>query len=308
MSLDRDAVDFLARERGIHPAFIEKDWHAVRVLHAIASHSCGGLSAIFSGGTSLSKGYGLIQRFSEDLDFRIRVDGGEYSANQLKKLRHSFRESLLTVLSEMEGITFDASSISVSGLGFRLLLSYAREYEAPGGMRPDLQIDFSYSPAVLSPSYRPISSFVSQYKSSPPETGILCLSPIEIAADKFSGLTWRVLKRDRDADDDDPAMVRHLHDLCALHRLIEQDLPLVRSTAESSFNRDQTLAGRMVEVSLLEAASLALTKVITDTQYRLEYEEFVDAFSYADDSDAIHFDAAVEAFRFIIELIGTANP
>ena len=306
MSLDKEAADFLARERGINPAFIEKDWHAVRVLHLIAHHACDGLSAIFSGGTSLSKGYELIQRFSEDLDFRIQLEG-EFSPNQLKNLRRGFRESLIASLARMDGISLDQSSISATGLGFKLMLSYAKEYDTPGGMRPDLQVDFSYSQAVLSPTHRPISSLIAQYKSSPPETAILCLSPVEIAADKFCGLSWRVLRRDRSAVDDDPSMVRHLHDLSALRKMIEQELELMLRTAETAFHHDQQLAGRKVQGSLLEAAKLALEQITADPLYREEYEEFVDAFSYADDSDAIHFDAAVESFRLIITLIESVS-
>lgn len=75
MSLDKDVAEYLSREEGIDPAFIEKDWHAVRVLGALSRHSHEGITTIFTGGTSLSKGHGLLKRFSEDLDFRARIDG-----------------------------------------------------------------------------------------------------------------------------------------------------------------------------------------------------------------------------------------
>ena len=39
MSIDIEAVEFISRERGIDPAFIEKDWYAVQVLKALADFS-----------------------------------------------------------------------------------------------------------------------------------------------------------------------------------------------------------------------------------------------------------------------------
>ena len=58
------------RKMGL-PAFaIEKDWWAVHTLALIFSMECAP-SLIFKGGTSLSKGWDLIQRFSEDIDLAL---------------------------------------------------------------------------------------------------------------------------------------------------------------------------------------------------------------------------------------------
>jgi hypothetical protein len=52
--------------RGLRPALIEKDYYVTEVLRVIATTV--GVRVIFKGGTSLSKGWNLIQRFSEDVD------------------------------------------------------------------------------------------------------------------------------------------------------------------------------------------------------------------------------------------------
>lgn len=46
---------------------IEKDWWVTMTLKAIFQTECAA-SLLFKGGTSLSKGWKLIQRFSEDID------------------------------------------------------------------------------------------------------------------------------------------------------------------------------------------------------------------------------------------------
>ena len=51
---------------GLRPAIIEKDYYVTESLRIIAQTAAD--KVIFKGGTSLSKGWNLIQRFSEDID------------------------------------------------------------------------------------------------------------------------------------------------------------------------------------------------------------------------------------------------
>lgn len=53
------------KSQGLRPAIIEKDYYVTEVLRIIAATV--GDKVIFKGGTSLSKGWNLIQRFSEDI-------------------------------------------------------------------------------------------------------------------------------------------------------------------------------------------------------------------------------------------------
>ena len=70
----RQLVQIVSRSTGIAAALIEKDYWVTHTLWAI--HQTG-LDIWFKGGTSLSKGFGLIQRFSEDLD--LMVQHGKFS-------------------------------------------------------------------------------------------------------------------------------------------------------------------------------------------------------------------------------------
>ena len=49
---------------------IEKDWWVVQTLRLVFELECAD-SLIFKGGTSLSKAWGLIERFSEDIDLAL---------------------------------------------------------------------------------------------------------------------------------------------------------------------------------------------------------------------------------------------
>ena len=57
------------REQGLRPAIIEKDYYVTEALRIVSLTA--GDKVIFKGGTSLSKGWNLIQRFSEDIDLIV---------------------------------------------------------------------------------------------------------------------------------------------------------------------------------------------------------------------------------------------
>ena len=64
----REMLDEVSRRRGLHPAVLEKDYWVCRSLEALFSLPKLGDHLVFKGGTSLSKVYRLIERFSEDID------------------------------------------------------------------------------------------------------------------------------------------------------------------------------------------------------------------------------------------------
>lgn len=133
----------------------------------------------------------------------------------------------------------------------------------------------------------------------------MCLSPIETGADKLSALTWRILRRDRSDPFDDPAMIRHLHDLCALNPVIKQDEAIFIDTAQASFEGDQKTRKRETKEAFYLSLQSALVQLQSDFLYQKEYTHFVDAMSYADDKDTITFDHALASFEAMISLFET---
>ena len=79
---DKKHIENIAADLGVDESMIEKDWHAMRLMAVLADIRHGGFEPVFSGGTSLSKGFGLIKRFSEDLDFKIKLPASKISRTQ----------------------------------------------------------------------------------------------------------------------------------------------------------------------------------------------------------------------------------
>lgn len=78
-----DAVRATSEYYHIAPVYIEKDYWISKILQQL-SRSIYANNTVFKGGTSLSKGYGLIKRFSEDVDVAVLTGG--LSGNQIKAL------------------------------------------------------------------------------------------------------------------------------------------------------------------------------------------------------------------------------
>ena len=135
--------------RGLRPALIEKDYYVTEALRVIASAV--GDRAIFKGGTSLSKGWNLIQRFSEDIDIfldpqafapPIRTRGID---RELKRLRDLVDARIPHSVSARPTVTRSAASdvqtASLSGSDSRRLAKWqatcwSRLEQQAGASRP----------------------------------------------------------------------------------------------------------------------------------------------------------------------------
>ena len=91
--LDRRLVEDVASRLDADAGLVEKDWHVVRAIGVLAAFDHGEVRPAFSGGTSLSKGWGLIKRFSEDIDFKVSVPAAS-SRSKERNIRRGYRERI----------------------------------------------------------------------------------------------------------------------------------------------------------------------------------------------------------------------
>lgn len=291
MALDSELIKDVATEMNVDASFIEKDYYATKVVQAIAKCSHSKIKPIFCGGTSLSKGYGILKRFSEDVDFRAQFNVG---TTLTQSIRRSFRREICSLVESIEGITPDMEQMKTGGDHFKIPLMYPQIVDVSSALRPHLQLDFSFTPVKLDPENRPISSFVTEFSKNQPDARILCLVPLETAADKFSALLWRVNKRNRSDKQDDPAMIRHLHDLYVLRDYVLSQCRDFKVMVHSSYEADKKRSSRCLGIPLQEAIEQMLDKLSKDKLYREEYKSFVSTMSYAGTQDLASFDVAIE--------------
>ncbi len=93
-----NAIQAASEYLNIIPVFVEKDYWITLALKRLAE-SMYRDTVVFKGGTSLSKGYKLINRFSEDIDIAI-IEATEYSGNRLKGLIRDLEKTISVDLTE----------------------------------------------------------------------------------------------------------------------------------------------------------------------------------------------------------------
>ncbi|MCD6535113.1 MAG: nucleotidyl transferase AbiEii/AbiGii toxin family protein [Deltaproteobacteria bacterium] len=98
--LFRQTVTATAAQLNIPEIFIEKDYWVTCALHRIF-HAPIGKETVFKGGTALSKCFGLIDRFSEDIDLVVKHHKGE-TDNQLKRKIKKVGQIVTPILPEVE--------------------------------------------------------------------------------------------------------------------------------------------------------------------------------------------------------------
>jgi hypothetical protein len=118
--------------------FVEKDYYVTEILRIIAAEL--GDRAVFKGGTSLSKGWGLINRFSEDIDLFVNPAtfdpplGKNAIDRTLKQLSKAVSEHPALVWLSDEGRT-------IGGLGREDHFAYETHFPALPGVRAAVRLE-----------------------------------------------------------------------------------------------------------------------------------------------------------------------
>jgi predicted nucleotidyltransferase component of viral defense system len=114
-----------SKQRELSISAVEKDWWVVHTLAIIFSMDCA-KALIFKGGTSLSKGWNVIHRFSEDIDLALDREflgfSGELTKGDIRRLRRKSYQFITEVFTKELKNKFDE-------LGFKDVTVEARQVE-----------------------------------------------------------------------------------------------------------------------------------------------------------------------------------
>ncbi len=242
---DKDFEQLLAivaRVYGISQALIEKDYWVTHTLWAL--HRTG-LEIWFKGGTSLSKGFGLTQRFSEDLDMMIlpgtasdlpNVTNWTSTNKSPIAQRIAFYQALTGALI-VPGVRIerDRGRVDKRARGADYLGYYPgiRTGQLAAAMSPFMRLEVGYA-RVVPHVEMSMSSFVHDYLD---EQGLLatyeenrprsvrCVHPLMTLFEKLDAISRRYERDEIEAD----SFVRHYEDAAQIIRSVE-NLPAIEMT------------------------------------------------------------------------------
>jgi predicted nucleotidyltransferase component of viral defense system len=157
-----DFKDLLAATAQARPsltaAIVEKDYYVVRALRALQDGI--GDQFIFKGGTSLSKGWNLINRFSEDIDllFRVNHAGTKISGGEVDRRLQNAED----LVRKTAGFTFLTQTRSRS---VRRCSNFSYP-QAAGTTKPlsdTIRLEMGTRGGVEPSTVRPVRSFVAEF-------------------------------------------------------------------------------------------------------------------------------------------------
>lgn len=221
-------IQITSADLRISTSLVEKDYWVTHVLWSLEEQ---GFEVWFKGGTSLSKGFGLIQRFSEDLDLKLQhpdlepIENWKSEGKETTAARQTFFDGILRLLS-IPGIetTELPEHRSKAYRGIVVAASYPILFpDIPVDLRPFVQLEIGH--ARVEPCEElPLTSWVheklvdlkqmSDYTDNRPAK-IRCINPFVTLIEKLDAIAKK-FERDRM---DAVGFVRHYED-CA--HIIEQ--------------------------------------------------------------------------------------
>lgn len=301
-----------AQTVGLSAAMLEKD---ILVRDAIlAIKTAGqreGCQLVFAGGTALSQAHQLIERMSEDADFRVIVPEG-LSSGQIRKL-------LSTVKTEVATLLADAGFPLVGEIRGRNNNSYmmgefayqSRFSSNDTAMREHLKLEITAFAPITPVSELRLATIVDRVTGEVSCTDtIATVSVMDTLADKMVGYLRRTAQEHAGLTrgDYDDRLVRHLYDThCVVTRLSSSpDFDAVKFAARlvglAAFtvardvatygNQYEDFAGDPYKVLRNELAHLS------DDDVRTRYEQFCRTMIWGETPD---FDEVVGTFSDLVK-------
>ena len=293
-------IRIVADDRGIDPALVEKDYWLMHSLYGLQRE---GMQFWLKGGTSLSKGYQIIDRFSEDIDILIQPPPDRHVAtgkNQDRpkhvQSRRDFYDWLASTI-RIEGITkvdrdtaFDDEKMRSAGIR----LSYESQVPAMAGLKEGVLLEAGFDD-VTPNAPRDISSWLYDHAAGKVEIidnrakSVTCYDPRYTFVEKLQTVSTKFRKQQ--ASGESPIdFMRHYYDIYSL---------LQGKDVQDFIGTDEYKAHKQKRFRKDDEPNLAKNQafVLSDPDTRRLYAK-----AYSDSTGLYYGD--VPAFDQILEEIG----
>jgi Nucleotidyl transferase AbiEii toxin, Type IV TA system len=149
-----------AEHHGLSEQFIEKDYYITEILRIAVTEL--GEKVIFKGGTSLSKGWGLIRRFSEDID--LFVNPNLFDPRPGKNKINGIMKGLTEAAAAYPPLDWRREEgETIKGLGRNDVLAYESRFAELPGLRAAIRLEPGIQSGDFPTTEEPITSLVAQY-------------------------------------------------------------------------------------------------------------------------------------------------
>src|SRR6185295_1989294 len=243
-----ELIRIVAEQKSIDPALVEKDYW---IMHSLYGLQKLGLAFELKGGTSLSKGFKIIDRFSEDIDIHIDPPADrnvKTGRNQDKpahvKSRKDFYDWLAYTKIRIDGIhsverdtAFDNDKLFSGGIRLHYRSFTNRIDDLKDGILLETGFD-----AVTPNTAKDISSWIYDYAADRVETvdnrakSVACYDPGYTFVEKLQTISTKYRQQQKEKQFP-PNFLRHYYDIYSL--LERPEVQAFIGTAEYVTHKDR---------------------------------------------------------------------
>lgn len=217
--LFKDTVLATAEYLHISSAYIEKDYWITNTLRRL-SQNPNADKVVFKGGTSLSKAYNLVDRFSEDIDIAV-INAASFNGNQLKTLIKKVAKEMTTDLQEVQvdGVTSKGSRFYKAVYAYPDMLKQKTKTAISSG---NLLVEVNSFANPYPYEAKTITSFIEVFLSKTGNNDLIAehnLQPFEVnVLDKRRTMIEKLVSLIRFSFSENPVVaiaskIRHFYDL-----------------------------------------------------------------------------------------------
>lgn len=273
-----ELIEIVGDEMGIDAALVEKDYWIMHCLYGLQQL---GMKFELKGGTSLSKGFGLINRFSEDID--IRIDPPEdlqvsIGRNQNKDAQAESRMRFydwLAATIRMDGIhkverdrAFDDEKFRSGGIRLRYHEVTGTKSDLKDGVLLEVGFD-DVTPNVpkniSSWAYEHASDIITMIDNRAPN--VLCYDPGYTLVEKLQTISTKFRKQQ--ATGEFPAnFLRHYYDVFCLLA----DATVQKFIGTEDYQAHKVRRFRSENQNITENEAFRLSDPATFSAYEKAYE------------------------------------
>lgn len=278
----KELLNIVSSKKGIDITLVEKDYW---IMHALYSLQQQGIEFELKGGTSLSKGHGLIHRFSEDIDIHVRTNfglltEGKEDKSEIKEARKKFYDVLVSKIS-IDGIVrierdyaFDDKDKYRSG-GIRLY--YESYTPALDDLKEGILLEAGFD-TITPNSPIDISSWIwehlvsmnvqSQYINNT-ATGVLCYHPGYTLVEKLQTIIRKYRIRNSPDESNNKNFMRQYYDVYCL--LGDEEIIAFTNTPEYEAHKTARIKGADKNIPVAEHPALLLNEAATREAFKARY-------------------------------------
>lgn len=273
------------------PGVLEKDVLLTDALRCASQLDIGDFALIFCGGTCLSKAHKIIERMSEDMDFKVVVPDGLSRSARSKQLS-AIKKNLVEQFTEI-GFSIPEQEVRARDENnyIAMNLHYETRFSRVESLRSAIKIELNARPPSMPTQRLRVRSILDDLPNinrGNQSFDIECISVHETLAEKTISFLRRTAEllsgRNRGGYDD--RLVRHLYDILAIARKRPEvlgDLPydrfqsLVEGDAAQFRNQHPEF-----EVDPISEMRNVISALYTNDRFEKSYLKFVDDLVYGD--------------------------